>query len=137
MLFEIRKKRALCPRRMKMKTKTTSRFLAVLISVIGIAAFTGTSGQSVAHTWFMRGSILEVTGKDVYLCVGKKDGATVGQEMDVVRFTRSNPSPKVTNFKRDTVGKIKILEIVDEHMAKAQIVSGKAQAGDVAEKQMK
>lgn len=120
-----------------MKTTSTNRILAAVFSVIAIAAVTGIGAQSVAHTWFMRGSILEVTGKDVYLCVGKKDGASAGQELDVVRFTRSNPSPKVANYKRDTVGKIKIIEIVDEHMAKAQIVSGKVQAGDIAEKQMK
>lgn len=109
----------------------------IVIWVTALAAFTATSAQNIGHAWFMRGSILEVNGKDVYLCVGKKDGATAGQEMDVVRFTRSNPSPKVSTFKRDTVGKIKIIEIVDEHMAKAQIVSGKAQTGDVAEKEMK
>ena len=36
-------------------------------------------------------------------------------------------------FKREEVGKVKILEIVDEHMANAKILSGEAKVNDIVE----
>jgi hypothetical protein len=84
----------------------------------------------------MSGQILEVSDGVVYLCVGTKDGAQVGQEFTAYRFERIpsvNPKSTAPSFKRAETGKIKISAIVDEHMATAKILSGSVKVSDVAE----
>ncbi len=79
----------------------------------------------------MKGSIIETSDSEVYLCIGSKDGASVGQELDVykiVRVTRARPT-----FRREHTGKVKITEIIDEHFAKATVISGKAEKDDIVE----
>ncbi|MEE9913956.1 MAG: hypothetical protein K4571_19775 [Deltaproteobacteria bacterium] len=82
----------------------------------------------------MKGSIIEKTDGGVYLCVGSKDGAVVGQELNVYKVVFTGKVKSETpSFRRDKIGKVKITEIVDEHFAKATIVSGKAERNDVVE----
>jgi hypothetical protein len=59
----------------------------------------------------------------------------VGQELTVYRFERTgNLSPKPSlRYKRVEMGKIRINEIVDVHMANAKIISGEAREHDVVE----
>jgi hypothetical protein len=84
--------------------------------------------DSARHEVLMKGQILEVTDNSAYLCIGSKDGAEVGDQFVVYKFTRvANPDSKYAahpHYEREQVGKIKITEIVDEHMAKANIVAG-------------
>ena len=89
------------------------------------------SCATVYHGYLMKGSIIEASNSDVYLCIGSKDGATVGQELDVykvIRVTRARPT-----FKREHTGKVKITEITHEHFAKATVISGKAEKDDIVE----
>jgi hypothetical protein len=89
------------------------------------------SCATVYHGLIMKGSIIEASDSDVYLCIGSKDGASVGQELDVykiVRGTRVKPP-----FSRVLTGKVKITEIIDEHFAKATVISGKAEKNDIVE----
>lgn len=76
--------------------------------------------------------VLEVSASTAYLCVGSNDGAQTGQELTVYRFDKiPNPNTKSTAplFKKQEIGKIKILEIVDEHMVIDKILSGNVKAG--------
>ena len=88
-------------------------------------------GQKVYHGFLMKGSIIEISDSEVYLCIGRKDGASVGQELDVYKII--NTKPKAIAFKREHTGKVKITEIVDEHFAKAMVISGKAEKNDIVE----
>ncbi len=101
--------------------------LIVSVSVI----FLMFSCATVYHGYLMKGSIIEASNSDVYLCIGSKDGASVGQELDVykiIRVTRARP-----NFRREYTGKVKITEIIDEHFAKATVISGRAEKDDIVE----
>ena len=84
--------------------------------------------ESERHKLLMKGQILDVIDNSAYLCIGSKDGAEVGDQFTVYKFTRTgNPNLEYAGhpyYKRDVVGKIKIIEIFDEHMAKANILSG-------------
>ena len=84
--------------------------------------------DSARHKMLMKGQILEVTDNSAYLCIGSKDRAEVGDQFVVYKFTRVvNPDSKYAphpQYDREQVGKIKITEIVDEHMAKATILAG-------------
>ncbi|MBA4418053.1 MAG: hypothetical protein C0392_09110 [Syntrophus sp. (in: bacteria)] len=83
----------------------------------------------------MKGHVIETTATKVYLCIGSKDGANVGQELDVYRVAvipdPSNVSPRT--FKRELTGKVRITAVVDEHFAEAVIVSGSAQVPSLVE----
>ncbi len=89
------------------------------------------SCATVYHRFIMKGSIIKASGSEVYLCIGSKDGASVGQELDVYEIIETKPTP--TLFRRVIVGKVKITEIVDEHFAKATVISGKAEKNDIVE----
>ena len=83
------------------------------------------------HSFTMKGSIIEASDSEVYLCIGSKDGASVGQGLDVykiIRITRARPT-----FRREYTGKVKITEIIDEHFAKATVISGKVEKDDIVE----
>lgn len=114
-----------------MKTKSIIYALVLVLLVVS-TSFAG----SVYHKYIMRGTVLEATDGKIYLCVGTSDGAKAGQELTVVRFVKTGETPGLKEqpmFKREEVGKVKILEIVDEHMANAKIVSGEAKVNDIVE----
>jgi hypothetical protein len=83
----------------------------------------------------MKGSIIEARASKVFLCIGSKDGATVGQELDVFRVAIFlNPSDVMPlTFKREKSGKMRITQIVDEHFAEAVIISGTAGVNSIVE----
>lgn len=104
--------------------------LAVLLMVMGGCAMMGT----VRHEYFMRGQILDVNNNIAYLCIGSSDGASVGQELTVHRFEKiPGTSRAKSSFKKVETGKIKIIEIVDEHYAKAEVVTGEVKVNYTAE----
>jgi len=83
----------------------------------------------------MRGQILEVDDNIAYLCIGSSDGASVGQELTVVKHGRM-PTParfSEPRYKREEIGKVKIVEIVDEHYAKANVLTGEVKVNYVVE----
>jgi hypothetical protein len=83
------------------------------------------------HKYLMKGSIIETCDSDIYLCIGSNDGAEVGQELDVYKIRTISKAR--STFQRENAGKVKITEIVDEHFAKAKVISGKAKKNDVVE----
>jgi len=99
----------------------------LLLAFLTVAAGCATM-ESARHKYIMRGQVLEVTGDTAYLCIGSHDGAQVGQEYTVYRFVKvpNYKSRGTVNyiFEKEKTGGIKITEIVDEHMATAQIMGG-------------
>lgn len=110
-----------------------SGFVAVLLLLMAGCA----TLQSVGHEYVMRGQVLEVTGDSAYLCIGSHDGAQVGQEYTVYRFVKvPNPYGRrgtTYSYKREETGRIRITDIVDEHMATAQIIRGEVKVNYVVE----
>jgi hypothetical protein len=87
----------------------------------------------------MRGMIVTAKGSEVYLCIGSKDGAQVGQIFDVYKIVAQGvnqpdkggvPGPV---FRKEKTGRVKIRELVDEHFARAMVVSGTAQKNYIVE----
>ncbi len=89
--------------------------------------------RQVYHGTLMKGSIIETSDTGVYLCIGKKDGASVGQELDVYKYTSASVAKGGPTFKGELTGKVKITEIIDEHYAKATIISGKAEKNSIVQ----
>lgn len=110
--------------------------ISVLLMVLALVMSGCASMQTAEHEYLMKGQVLDVTDDVAYLCVGSKDGAQVGQAFTVYRFEKAlNPNPKsvLPYFKREQTGKVKIAEIVDEHMATAKILAGSVKVNDVVE----
>ena len=113
------------------------RWLLILAMIIFVTASIlgscATFQQKVYHGIYMKGSILETYDSELYLCIGKKDGATVGQELEVYKIHMRTPPKAAPIFTRENTGKVKITEIIDEHFAKAKVISGKAEKNDIVE----
>lgn len=111
-----------------------SMFGLLLAGLMASATATAAEGPSTHHTFFMRGQIVEAQDASVVICIGRADGAAVGQELDVVHHSRVTSGPKgMGRFERSVVGKVRIDAIVDEHYAEATVVSGKAAEHDSVE----
>jgi spermidine/putrescine-binding protein len=117
---------------MERKAIISLLFLILIVIMAGCASM-----ESFGHKYMMRGQILDITDGVAYLCIGSMDGAEVGQEYTVYTFERTtNPNPKYAAqpyFVKKKAGKIRITEIVDEHMATAKILAGQVKVNDVAE----
>ncbi len=115
----------------KMMYRKISLKSAISLILATFVIFLMFSCATVYHGFLMKGSIVEASNSDVYLCIGSKDGASVGQELDVYKITQRQS--KATRFRRVQTGKVKITEIIDEHFARATVISGKAEMNDIVE----
>ena len=104
---------------------------AVSLILATFVVFLMFSCATLHHSYLMKGSIIETSNSDVYLCIGSKDGASVGQELDVYKIPQTKP--EALHFRRVQTGKVRITEIIDEHFARATVISGKAEKNDIVE----
>src|SRR5262245_18965367 len=94
--------------------------IGILLFFSGCATF-----GSARHQYLMRGQILNVENGVAYLCIGSSEGAKVGQTYDVYKFKRIPGIGKQDfRYTREKTGLVKVIEIVDEHFARAEVVSG-------------
>ena len=92
--------------------------------------------QGIGQTIFMRGQIVSLDGTQAVLCIGKADGATAAQVLDVYRISqRPGPSKGSPTFTRTKVAQVTIDEVFDEHFARATVTQGTAARHDVVELQ--
>jgi hypothetical protein len=114
------------------KTAIVNVFLAILFIVTAGCA----TMETARHGYMMKGQILDVSDGVAYLCIGSAEGAKAGQEFPVYRHTRlqyTGEKQKSPRYNRENVGSVKIMEVVDEHYAKANILRGDIKVNDVAE----
>ena len=81
----------------------------------------------------MKGSIIGAFNSGVYLNI-ESGGASVGQELNVYKVITKTQEPLARPIsERVLTGKVKITEIFDNHLAKAAVISGKAEKPDIVE----
>ena len=113
-----------------------SNFIITSLGIVALFILTSCASlEKASHSYIMRGQILESKGDGVYLCIGSADGATIGQELNVYKYTKvANPQNIAkANFRRQETGTVKITEIVDEHYAKAKVLTGEAKENSIVE----
>jgi len=118
-----------------MSTKQLSFFPVFFFAV----ALSGCVSENVRHGWIMRGQVLALDNGVATVCVGTRDGAKVGQVLEVQHVTfqaTSNAHAASPTISRSDAGRVKITELFDEHYARAQIVSGNPAVNDVVEVNM-
>ena len=109
--------------------------LTPLVMLLALAGSANAAESGFKHEVLMRGQILEADANSLVVCVGTRDGAEVGQVLDVIRHTRvlhQHKSPG-SRFKRETVGSVRIASLFDEHYATAEMVDGEAKVNDTVE----
>src|SRR5512136_144756 len=107
-------------------TNSNMRNLVYMVSIMFMVVLLtscATMGKAY-HKYIMKGSIIETYDSEIYLCIGTRDGAMVGQELDVYKIRTISKAR--STFQRVHTGKVKITEIVDEHFAQAKVISGTA-----------
>jgi hypothetical protein len=116
----------------KGRGNSSVRLLLLLMAALMISSYA--TAQTGYHANIMKGSIIEMQDSKIFICIGSRDGAKVGQELDVYNV---GAKPMMYNeplgFKREHTGKIRIVEILDEHFARATLVFGKAERGYIVE----
>ena len=106
---------------------------------VALAAMLGLSGcatdSHAYHSIVMQGQVLSMDDNTVNVCIGERDGASVDQVLDVVRHVPASSAPKASgpSFRREEVGKVRIVSLYDEHYATAVVVSGHPQVNDSVE----
>ena len=121
-------------------TKSIAR-IAILRVCATALIFATAFGSAVAaedsfnHKYIMRGQVLELEGNTLVVCVGKQDGAEVGQVLGVVRHVRvpGNSKKAGPRYRREDVGSVRISSLFDEHYANAKIVKGSPKVNDTVE----
>ncbi len=103
-----------------------SSILAILVILLTVSC------AMVNHGSLKKGNVIESFNSGVYLSI--KDGVSVGQELNVYEVIM-NPKEPLTRpaSKGIQTGKVKITEIFDNRIAKAAVISGKAEKGDIVE----
>lgn len=115
-------------------TRISRLYAAACLSLAAITVSQPLTAQGLGHTFFMRGQVVKAAGPDVVVCIGKADGAQVGQTLKVVRVIERPGPPKGTaQFDRRDVGRVTITQIIDDHFARASIASGDVKKHDLVE----
>jgi hypothetical protein len=109
----------------------------LMFALAGCAALFGTPAlaTNIGHSFFMRGSIVAEDATGTVVCIGKEDGARVGQVLTVFHVTiPAGPQKGIgTGFRRDLVGHVRIDHIFGGHFAHVSVVDGKPAVNDIVE----
>jgi hypothetical protein len=109
--------------------------MAVVTSVL-LATTACSSMQGARHEYLMRGQVVEISGSNAVVCIGSRDGAQVGQELVVYKLIARESGGSGKNpprWERVKVGSVRIAQVIDEHFAAAQVISGPVEVNHVVE----
>jgi hypothetical protein len=107
---------------------------AVSLILATFAIFLIVSCAIVYHGSLTKGTIVETFNSVVYLDIQSEHGASVGQELNVYKaIMYAKEDLAIPASKGVRTGKVRIAEIFDNHIAKAVVISGKAEKGDIVE----
>jgi len=107
--------------------------IAGIICILILFSAHCTTTESMRHRYTMKGQVVSVGENEIYLCVGTRDGAEIGQDLKAYRIVRRDYIGQIYIFVRKPVGLVKIIEVLDEHFARAQVISGKVEKEDTVE----
>ena len=110
---------------------------SVMAALTGIAMLGASPvfAQGIGHTFFMRGSVVGQDKDGTIICIGKADGAEVGQTLEVYRMTY-HPGPSKgagPTFHRQVVGHVSVDHIYNDHFAHVSVKDGAAVKNDIVE----
>lgn len=91
--------------------------------------------QGIGHTFFMRGSIVGTDASGTVVCIGKADGAEVGQTLEVYRVVYHPGAYKGAGpfYHRQLIGHVQIDHVFDDHFAHVTVQDGHPTKSDIVE----
>lgn len=101
--------------------------VAILTMAIGTSGLTSCSSVSpLFHEYMMSGNVVDLKDDGVaVVCIGTPDGARAGQTLLVFRTQGyEDAAGDVVTYGREEIGKIRILSVIDEHYARAEVLNG-------------
>ncbi len=107
---------------------------AVSLILATFVIFLIVSCATVYQGSLRKGSVIEAFDSSVYLDIESKEGVSVGQELNVYRailYNQGQPARPASRGAQN--GQVKITEILNNHLAKAAVISGRAEKGDIVE----
>jgi hypothetical protein len=106
--------------------------LSFLIVFIGF--FTACSGSQFYHENMMKGQVVGIDNDEVVVCIGTKDGAKEGQELQVYRYVWEGAEEDGDDdYRIDYVGTLQIKFVVNDHFARAISTKGNVKKYDIVE----
>lgn len=105
---------------------------ALVLATPGISS---ASEGGFRHGFLMRGQVLEKQAGSLVVCVGRADGAQVGQVLDVIRHVRRARRSRGggVRYRRESVGQVRIVELFEDHYAVAEVIAGRPKVNDTVE----
>lgn len=110
--------------------------ISLALAGIALAFAVPALATGIGHAFFMRGSIVGKDTTGTIVCVGKADGATIGQVLDVYRAKTLPGSGNVrvgSSYRRDLIGHVRVDHIFDEHFAHVSVADGTPAVHDIVE----
>lgn len=105
-----------------------------LLSIIIFSmALTACANSQFAHKYLMRGQVVKANANEMVICVGTNEGAQVGQILDVYRHDFEATLEEGADAFSTAIGKVSIIEVVNEHYAKVKVVSGEIKLNDMVQ----
>jgi len=118
------------------KITTVSKISKTIALVVFAVVLTGCANSDFSHEYLMRGQVVSASSEQIVVCVGKDDGAEVGQELTAYRFFETNNSGEGDDiFEKRSVGTIRIEKIIDSHFARVSVLKGEIKKFDMVELQ--
>lgn len=112
--------------------------LAVLLgaplATLPAAALAESAHPGIYHSWIMRGQVLSADNGRGVICIGKRDKASAGDVLTVIRQTPvTTGGPRATGFRPVEVGQVRLTRIVDDHYSEYEVVRGEPRVHDTVE----
>ena len=93
--------------------------------VIFVGSLTACGTTQLYHDYLARGQVVGIDNDEVVVCIGSRDGAKAGQELQVYRYIWEGAVEEGDDdYRRETVGTVVITSIVNEHFARAKVSTG-------------
>lgn len=116
---------------MNFRTYTAAFLTSVLLALPACSSM-----QSARHEYLMRGQVVDIAGNEAVVCVGSQEGAKAGQELTVYKLVETNfggSGKPPAHWEKVKVGTVRIEQVIDEHFAKAKVVSGSVAVNHMVE----
>ena len=113
----------------KMNTNSFKIFLVVVLTLI----LSSCANSPFYHEHIMRGQIVGFDTSEIVVCIGTKDGAEIGQQLEVYRTTWDDTTDEGYEYDINYVGKVEIVSVVNEHFARAKVINGDLMKHDIVE----
>lgn len=111
-----------------------NQMMKVAFLVVFAGVLSACSGSQFYHENFMRGQVVGIDNNEAVVCIGSKDGALVGQTLQVYRYVWEGAEDDGDDdYRVEYVGVVEIKSVVNEHFAKTTVAEGDVRKHDIVE----